>query len=149
MMIHSRMWRIAKLAACLMASGAASGAEVDSTRIVAADKEPQNWLSNGRTYSEQRFSPLAKITAANVAELLPAWSHDIKSRTARGLEATPIVFDGVIHTSGAWSHVLALEAKSGKVLWEFDPQIPGTATSSTAAVAVWGGKVFIGAYDAG
>jgi quinohemoprotein ethanol dehydrogenase len=124
MKAHAWTFRIAALAACLIASGGMRAADVDGARIVAADKEPQNWLSNGRTYSEQRFSPLDKINAANVAQLGLAWSHDIKSRTARGLEATPIVVDGVIYTSGAWSHVLALEAKTGKLLWEFDPQIP-------------------------
>ncbi len=128
-------------------------ADVDGARIAAADKEPQNWLSHGRTYSEQRFSPLAKIDAGNVGQLGLAWSVDIKSRTARGLEATPIVVDGVIYTSGAWSHVLAIEAKTGKLLWEFDPEIPGYYAGKgccdvvNRGVAVWGNKVFIGAFD--
>ena len=96
---------------------------------------------------------LKKITAASVETLGLACSHDINSRTARGLDATPIVVDGVIYTSGAWSHVLALEAKSGKLLWEFDPQIPGAYAGKgccdvvNRGVAVWGGKVFVGAYD--
>ena len=98
-----------------------------AARIIGADKEPHNWLSNGRTYSEQRFSPLKKINTANVEELGLAWSHDVKARTARGLEATPIVVDGVMYTSGAWSHVFAIDARSGKLLWEFDPQGAGRA----------------------
>jgi PQQ-like domain len=82
-----------------------------------------------------------------------AWWYDIKSRTARGLEAIPIVIGGVIYASGAWSHVIALEARTGKLLWEFDPQVPGTYAGKgccdvvNRGVAVWGGKVFIGAYD--
>jgi quinohemoprotein ethanol dehydrogenase len=153
MKVHAQRLYIAVLAGCLMASGATYAADVDGARIIAADTEPQNWLSNGRTYSEQRFSPLDNINVANVRELGLAWSHDIRSRTARGLEATPIVVDGVIYTSGAWSHVLALEAKTGKLLWEFDPQIPGAYAGKgccdvvNRGVAVWGGKVFIGAYD--
>src|SRR5512134_15404 len=133
--------------------GTAALAEVDGARITAADKEPQNWLSHGRTYSEQRFSPLAKISTANVGQLGLAWSLDIKSRTARGLEATPIVVDGIMYTSGAWSHVLAIEAKTGKLLWEFDPQVPGHYAGKgccdvvNRGVAVWGNKVFVGAYD--
>jgi hypothetical protein len=78
---------------------------VTGARIVAADTEPQNWLAHGRTYSEQRFSPLARITTANVGQLGLAWSHDIKARTARGVEATSIVVDGVVYTTGAWSLV--------------------------------------------
>ncbi len=141
------------LVVSLAAPHSAALADVDGARIAAADKEPQNWLSHGRTYSEQRFSPLAKINAGNVGQLGLAWSVDIKSRTARGLEATPIVVDGVIYTSGAWSHVLAIEAKTGKLLWEFDPEIPGHYAGKgccdivNRGVAVWGNKVYIGAFD--
>ena len=82
---------------CLTA--AAGAADVTAARIIDADKEPHNWLSNGRTYSEQRFSPLKQINTTNVDELGLAWSLDLKSRTARGLEATPLVVDGVMYTT--------------------------------------------------
>src|SRR5215831_18275219 len=126
---------------------------VTGARIQAADTEPQSWLAHGRTYSEQRFSPLAKITTANVGQLGLAWSHDIKARTARGVEATPIVVDGVLYATGPWSHVLALDAKSGRLLWEFDPQISGAYGAKgccdivNRGVAVWAGKVYVGAFD--
>ena len=137
----------------VLSSAVVMAAEVDGGRIIAADKEPQNWLSHGRTYGEQRFSPLAKITTANVGQLGLAWSHDIASRTARGVEATPIVVDGVMYTTGAWSHVLALDARTGKLLWEFDPQISGAYGAKgccdvvNRGVAVWAGKVYVGAFD--
>jgi PQQ-dependent dehydrogenase (methanol/ethanol family) len=145
---------LAVLVASLVAAcGERGPAQVDGARIAAADKEPGNWLAHGRTYSEQRFSPLERINAGNVKDLGLDWWQEIKSRTARGLEATPIVVDGVIYVSGAWSHVLALEAKTGKLLWQFDPQIPGAYAGKgccdvvNRGVAVWGGKVFLGAYD--
>jgi PQQ-dependent dehydrogenase (methanol/ethanol family) len=125
----------------------------DAARIGAADKEPQNWLTHGRTYSEQRFSPLAKINTSNVGQLGLAWSLDLNRRTARGLEATPLVIDGVIYTSGAWSTVFAIEAKSGKLLWEFDPEVAGRYAGKgccdvvNRGVAAWNGKIFVGAYD--
>ncbi len=137
----------------VLSSAVVMAAEVDGGRIIAADKEPQNWLSHGRTYGEQRFSPLAKITTANVGQLGLAWSHDIASRTARGVEATPIVVDGVMYTTGAWSHVLALDARTGKLLWEFDPQISGAYGAKgccdvvNRGVAVWAGKVYVGAFE--
>lgn len=137
----------------ILLTGLAAAAEVDGARIINADKQPGNWLSHGRTYSEQRFSPLKQIDASNIGQLGLAWSHEINSRTARGLEATPIVVDGVMYTSGAWSHVLALEAGTGKLLWEFDPQVPGHYAGKgccdvvNRGVAVWGGKVFVGTYD--
>ena len=134
-------------------AGTTPAPNVTGARIQAADTEPQNWLAHGRTYSEQRFSPLQKITTANVNQLGLAWSHDIKARTARGVEATPIVVDGVIYTTGPWSHVLALEAKTGKLLWEFDPQISGAYGAKgccdivNRGVAVWAGKVYVGVFD--
>lgn len=139
--------------ALALSAGPAAAADVTGERIVAADQEPGNWLSHGRTYSEQRFSPLARINAGNVGQLGLAWWLDIKSRTARGVEATPIVVDGIIYTTGAWSHVLAIEARTGKLLWEFDPQVPGEYAAKgccdivNRGVAVWGGKVFVGAFD--
>src|SRR5262245_27481361 len=96
--------RASALAALVTFVAPPAFAQVDGARIAAADREPQNWLSHGRTYSEQRFSPLARINAGNVGQLGLAWSLDIKSRTARGLESTPIVVDGIMYTSGAWSH---------------------------------------------
>ncbi len=134
-------------------AGTTPTAHITGARIQAADSEPQSWLAHGRTYSEQRFSPLAKITTANVGQLGLAWSHDIKARSARGVEATPIVVDGVIYATGPWSHVLALDAKTGKLLWEFDPQVSGAYGAKgccdivNRGVAVWAGKVYVGAFD--
>ena len=67
-------------------------ANLDAERIVNADDEPGNWLAHGRTYDEQRFSPLDQITTDNVADLGLAWYFD--TGTDRGLEASPIVVDG-------------------------------------------------------
>jgi len=72
---------------------------VDSARLMAADAEPGNWLSHGRTYDEQRYSPLTEIDARNVAELALAWHFDVPTR--RGMEATPIVVDGRMYVTGA------------------------------------------------
>jgi len=69
------------------------------------------------------------------------------------VEATPIVVDGVIYATGPWSHVLALDAKTGKLLWEFDPQVSGAYGAKgccdivNRGVAVWAGKVYVGAFD--
>ncbi len=99
----------------------AGPADVDGARILAADKEPGNWMTYGRTYNEQRFSPLDKINADNAGKLGLAWSFDLD--TARGQEATPIVVDGVMYVSTAWSMVKALDAKTGQQLWAYDPKV--------------------------
>src|SRR5579864_3083719 len=86
-------------------------AQVDAARLINADKDPGNWMSYGRTYSEQRFSPLNKINADNAKNLGLAWYYDLD--TNRGQEATPIVVDGVMYISTAWSLVKAFDAKTG------------------------------------
>jgi PQQ-dependent dehydrogenase (methanol/ethanol family) len=129
----------------------AATSTVDANRIVNADKEPGNWMTTGRTYSEQRFSPLDRINAQNVAELGLAWYWD--TGTKRGLEATPIVVDGVMFTTGSWSAVYAHEAKTGELLWQYDPQVPrewgkyACCDVVNRGVAVWKGKVFVGTID--
>lgn len=146
-----RKWLLAIAPLCLPLSAGAAG--VDGERIINADSEPGNWMSYGRTYAEERFSPLSSIDTETVDELGLAWSYDILTRTARGLEATPIVVDGVMYISTAWSHVVALDPVSGEELWEFDPQVDGTYAQRACCdvvnrgVAAWDGKIYIGAID--
>ncbi len=96
---------------------------VDQARVVAANSEPQNWFTTGRTFSEERFSPLDQINVGNVQQLGFAWQYDLQ--TERGLEATPVVVDGVLFASSNWSKVYALDARTGRELWAFDPKVPG------------------------
>ena len=86
-----------------------------------------SWLSYGRTYSEQRHSPLKQVDEASVARLGLAFSVDMQ--TLRGLEATPLMSDGVLYVTGAWSIVYAIDARNGKVLWRHDPRSSSAATS--------------------
>ena len=140
-------------ALALILAGAPGDAEtaVDHSRIVAADSEPGQWLSHGRTYDEQRFSPLQQINDLNVNQLGLAWSFDV--RTNRGLEATPIVVDGVMYVTGAWSVVYALDAATGRLLWEFDPKVPRSVARKACCdvvnrgVAAWADQIFVGTLD--
>jgi quinohemoprotein ethanol dehydrogenase len=126
-------------------------AAVDSARQLAADQEPGTWMSAGRTYSEQRYSPLTGIDKANVAQLGLAWYGDID--TERGQEATPVVVDGVLYVTSAWSMVKAYDAATGHKLWEYDPKVD-RATGQIACcdvvnrgVAAWKGRIYLGALD--
>ncbi|HTY94726.1 MAG TPA: PQQ-dependent dehydrogenase, methanol/ethanol family [Steroidobacteraceae bacterium] len=127
-------------------------AAVDGDRIMASETDGRDWLSTGRTYDEQRFSPLKLITADNVARLGLAWFADFDTR--RGQESTPIEVDGVIYVTTAWSKLYAYEAKSGKLLWAYDPKVPGEWGVNACCdvvnrgVAVWNGKVYLGTIDA-
>src|SRR5215472_14196188 len=69
-------------------------ADVDGVRIANAERDPASWVSYGRTYSEQRYSPLSQITPDNAGKLGLAWYGDLD--TNRGQEATPLVIDGVM-----------------------------------------------------
>jgi quinohemoprotein ethanol dehydrogenase len=126
-------------------------ADVDGARIIGADREPGNWMSHGRDYGEQRFSPLKEVNEDNVGSLGLAWRYDLD--TDRGQEATPIVVDGVMYVTSAWSKVFALDAATGALLWSYDPKVlPEWAVNACCdvvnrGVAVWKGKVFVGTLD--
>ena len=128
-------------------------AAVDEKRLLAAN-EPSNagqWMSYGRDYAEQRFSPLKSINTETVKDLGLTWFADFDTR--RGQESTPIVIDGVIYVTTAWSKLYAYEAKTGKLLWKFDPKVPGEWAVNACCdvvnrgVAAWHGKVYLGTID--
>ena len=125
--------------------------QVDEARLIAADTEPQNWMAHGRTYDEQRFSPLNEINDTNVANLGLAWAVELP--TYRGLEASPLVIDGVMYTTTGWSKVFAYDAKTGEELWAYDPEVPGEKAFHACCdvinrgLAAWDGKLYLGALD--
>jgi quinohemoprotein ethanol dehydrogenase len=112
---------------------------------------PQDWALHGGPNPEWYYSPLDQINAANVKQLAPAWHLDFD--TSRGQEATPLVVDGVLYTTTAWSKVYAVDARTGRMLWVFDPKVPGPqAYKSCCDVvnrgpAVYKGKVYISTID--
>lgn len=126
-------------------------ADVNESRIINADHEPGNWMTYGRTYDEERFSPLNQINDQNVSQLGLAWYYDLD--TNRGQEATPIVVDGVMYFTSAWSKVFALNAETGQLLWSYDPKVPGSWAVNACCdvvnrgVAAWNGKIFVGTLD--
>ncbi|MDG2410987.1 MAG: PQQ-dependent dehydrogenase, methanol/ethanol family [Halioglobus sp.] len=131
--------------------GSDDTADVNAARLIAADNEPGSWMSHGRTYDEQRFSPLQEIDSDNVSKLGLAWSYDLE--TERGIEATSIVVDGVLYVTSAWSIVHALDARTGAPLWRYDPVVArekgkdACCDAVNRGVAVWKGQVFLGALD--
>ena len=124
---------------------------IDDKRIIEAEGEPENWIAHGRTYEEQRFSPLTKFNKESVSDLGLAWYKDMG--TNRALEATPIVVDGIMFFTSTWSRVYAVEAKTGQTLWSFDPEVPGEWARKACCdivnrgVAVYQGKVFFASLD--
>ena len=137
---------------CATARSAETGGKpVNGERIANADAEPGNWLSYGRTYGEQRYSPLKEINDKNAQKLGLAWFADLD--TNRAQEATPLIVDGVMYISTAWSLVKAYDARSGRLLWAYDPQVHrelgvnACCDVGNRGVAAWNHKIYVGAYD--
>ena len=137
-------------AACVT-DGPSEFGQIDAARLARADDEPCQWFTGGRDFGQTYHSPLTDINDRNVAELGFAWQYELP--TTRGLEATPVVVDGVMYTSGPWGTVFALDAATGEELWTFDPEVdPQTARFACCdivnrGVAVWEGAVFVAALD--
>ncbi len=126
-------------------------ANVTAERLLNAAETPAEWLTYGGTYDEQRHSLLAKVDTGNVTDLGVAWTYDLA--TARGVESTPIVVDGVMYVTSAWSVVYALDAKTGEELWVYDPDVDRAVGVNACCdvvnrgVAVWEGKLYVGIID--
>ncbi|RGE45637.1 PQQ-dependent dehydrogenase, methanol/ethanol family [Comamonas testosteroni] len=152
---------IHRAAACMAASVLAlvqlpaalanPASKVDERHIEANARTGKDWPSYGLNYQENRFSPLKQVHTGNVQKLGLAWSYNLES--SRGVEATPIVVGGVMYVSAPWSVVHAIDARTGKPLWTYDPKVPresaykGCCDVVNRGVAVYKGKVFVGAFD--
>ncbi len=137
------------LAACGKQASAPVTEGVTDAMIAAAPEG--EWLTYGGDYAEQRFSPLTQISDQTVGQLGLAWSHDLE--TARGQEATPLMHDGVLYVSTAWSMVKAFDAKTGALKWSYDPKVPretlvrACCDAVNRGVALYGDKVYVGTLD--
>jgi quinohemoprotein ethanol dehydrogenase len=124
---------------------------VDEARMQAALTDPDNWIAGGRDQDGTYYSPLTRINDKNIGELGFAWQYDLG--THRGQEATPIVVDGVMYTSGTWGYVYALDARTGRELWKYDPVAAHLAARNPCCdlvnrgVAVWKGRVYVASVD--
>ncbi|MDI3258725.1 MAG: PQQ-dependent dehydrogenase, methanol/ethanol family [Sinobacteraceae bacterium] len=124
---------------------------IDDAAILANEKQGNDWLSYNLGYHEQRYSPLHQINRDTVGRLGLAWTYALD--TERGVEASPIVVDGVMYVTGPWSVVHAVDARSGRRLWTYDPQVPRSYGAWACCdvvnrgVAVYKGRLFVGTLD--
>ncbi|HTO46367.1 MAG TPA: PQQ-binding-like beta-propeller repeat protein [Burkholderiales bacterium] len=149
-------WRyptVASLAAAaFFAASHAGAADVDSTRLNNAEKEPDNWMTYHGTYKSWHYSPLAQINTGNVAQLREAWSH-VASRSVRGLQSYPLVVDGVLYYSGSYNQVWALDGATGEVLWQYKQKLnedlvaKQTHSPYNRGIAIGYGNVYMGTLD--
>jgi quinohemoprotein ethanol dehydrogenase len=137
------------LAACGKQAPAPATEGVTDAMLASAPEG--EWLNHGGDRAEQRFSPLDKVSDKNVSQLGLTWSADLD--TARGQEATPLMHDGILYVSTAWSMVKAYDAKSGALKWAYDPKVPRETLIRTCCdavnrgVALYGNNVYLGTLD--
>ena len=114
------------------------------------------WVSTGMNWSEQRYSPATRINAANIGKLSLAWSYELG--TGGGNQAaTPLYSNGVLYTVTNWSIVAAVDARSGKEIWRYDPQADRSMTQpgksrlccgvTSRGLALYDGKVLVPVID--
>ena len=130
--------------------------KIDDKALKNAGKTGEEWITHGINYAEQRFSPLKQIDSTNVGRLGLAWSYELG--TGGGQQsATPLVVDGVIYGETNWSIAFAVDARTGRELWRYDPGVDQTINAAgtdrlccgvlNRGVAVYEGKVIVPVND--
>ncbi len=129
----------------------APAGQVDLARLQSIANEPGAWLTTGRDAGKTHYSPLDAVNRQTAARLGFAW--ELKTGTNRGMEATPVVVDGVMYTSGVAGRVYALDAATGRLLWQFEPPLKLKNARGSCCdlvnrgVAVWNGKVYVASFE--
>ena len=132
------------LAGAMLVGSPALAGDVTPDRLVNADKEPQNWLMNHRTYDSQRYSPLDAINKDNVKNLKLEYAVALGGTTAdENLEATPLAEDGFLYVVDQWGVLYKIDGRSGdvgRILWTMDPHQQKAPLANRGA-ALWGNYV--------
>src|SRR3954468_15751035 len=124
---------------------------VDGASIQANMATSKDWPTIGADYAETRYSKLSEINADNVKDLGLVWTYNLES--TRGVESTPLVVDGIMYVTASWSAVHALDVRTGKRLWSFDPKVPRSFGEKACCdvvnrgVALHKGKVYVASFD--
>jgi quinohemoprotein ethanol dehydrogenase len=119
---------------------------------IANESQTANWLAYGRTHSERRFSPSDQINTGNVADLKVDWFLDLPKDV--GLVSTPLVVDGTLYFTGTMNVIRAVDARTGELLWEYDPQVAKeiagkrrTGWKHNRGITFYEGRLFAATWD--
>ncbi len=127
-------------------------AAVTDQEILQDPKNPQQIVTNGLGVQGQRYSPLDTLNVDNVKDLRPVWAFSFGGEKQRGQQAQPMIKDGVMYLTGSYSRVFAVDARTGKKLWQYDARLPDDIRPCcdviNRGVALYGDLVFFGTLDA-
>src|SRR5437867_6297666 len=133
---------------CVLPSS--SRAQVTSERLLHSSKEPQNWLMYSGDYAGHRFSALDQINVSNAATLVPKWVY--QTMAGGKFETRPLVVDGILCGTGQDDRVYALDARSGRRIWQYQQTLPADIRPCCGrvnrGVAILGDKIFVATLDA-
>src|SRR5437667_9024116 len=131
-------------------AGISASGQVTPERLLESAKEPQNWLMYSGDYAGRRYSTLDQINTANAASLVPKWAY--QTMAGGKFEATPVVVDGILYGTGQDDRVFALDARSGRPIWQYQQALPVDIRPCCGRVnrglAILGDKVFVATLDA-
>src|SRR5271169_5878162 len=139
---------LAFLAASILAAPNAQ-AQVTPQRLLDSAKEPQNWLMYSGDYSGHRFTTLDQINTTNANALVPKWAY--QTMAGGKFETTPLVVDGILYATGQDDRAFALDAKTGRPIWQYQRALPADIRPCCGRVnrglAILGDKVYLGTLD--
>jgi len=124
---------------------------IDDAALANADSNHNDWITHGRNYQEDRFSRLDQINKTNLGELGLAWTLNLG--TKRGIQATPLVVDGIMFLTGPWNIVYAVNTRTGELIWKYDPELShesallGCCGIINRGLAIYKGDLFMGTLD--
>src|SRR5580704_18159634 len=130
-----------------------SSKRVDNSALRNSAKNGDEWVTYGRDYGETHFSPLKQIDTSSVKRLGLAWSWETESPAGARIESTPLISNGVLYATLGWNVMVAVDARTGKQKWRWDPEIPRKHISEICCgpvnrgVALYKGKVYAGLLD--
>ena len=140
------------LCVALSVSGMAAWANVNDQDILKDAQTTDDVVSNGLGTQGQRYSPLNALNSENVTQLRPVWAMSLGGEKQRGQQAQPMIKDGVMYVTGSYSRVFAVDAKTGKKLWQYDARLPDGIMPCcdviNRGVALYDNLVIFGTLDA-
>ncbi|NGY04191.1 PQQ-dependent dehydrogenase, methanol/ethanol family [Solimonas terrae] len=144
---HARGILFGIAASLALASTAQAASQIDNAAL-SNDADGSNWAANGRTFDEQHFSPLTQINTQNIGKLGLAWSLDFDD--VWNMATMPVEVDGVVYVAAGYSVIHAVDVRTGKLLWKYDPHV-GVRKMRMAwgirGLTYWNGKIYAGVQD--